>query len=77
MKNFLMKQALKAQLKNLPEAQREQIMKIVEKNPKLFETIAKEIDTKTKAGMDKNLASVSVMRAHQKELVELMKSDQA
>lgn len=77
MKNFLMKHALKAQLKNLPEAQREQIMKIVEKNPKLFETIAKEIDAKTKAGMDKNLASVSVMRAHQKELVGLMKSDQA
>jgi len=72
MKNFLMKQALKAQLKNLPEAQREQVLKIVEKNPKLFETIAKEIEQKTKAGMDKNLAAVSVMRAHLKELQGLM-----
>lgn len=67
-----MKQALKAQLKNLPEAQREQVLRIVEKNPKLFETIAKEIEQKTKAGMDKNLATVSVMRAHQKELQGLM-----
>ena len=72
MKNFLMKQALKAQLKNLPEAQREQVLQIVEKNPKLFETIAKEIEQKTKAGMDKNLATISVMRAHQKELQGLM-----
>ena len=46
--------------------------KIVEKNPKLFETIAKEIEQKTKAGMDKNLAAVSVMRAHLKELQGLM-----
>lgn len=67
-----MKQALKAQLKNLPEAQREQVLAIVEKNPKLFETIAKEIEQKTKAGMDKNLATISVMRAHQKELQGLM-----
>jgi hypothetical protein len=73
MKNFLMKQALKAQLKNLPEEQREQVLQIVEKNPKLFETIGKEIEQKTKAGMDKNLATLSVMRAHQKELQDLMK----
>ena len=45
---------------------------MMEKNPKLFETIAKEIQEKMKGGMDQKSAGLAVMKKYEKELKELV-----
>ncbi len=72
-KDLLLKKMLKSQLKGMPEAQQDMIIKAVEKNPKLFEDIAKEAQEKIKGGMDQQTATMQVMMSHQKELQDLMK----
>ncbi|MEY2640944.1 MAG: hypothetical protein RL150_337 [Candidatus Parcubacteria bacterium] len=63
-----MKAMLKRQLKALPADQQDMIIRAIEENPKLFETIAKEIQEKVKKGVDKQTAAMQVMMAHQNEL---------
>jgi hypothetical protein len=72
-KDLLLKKMLKSQLKGMPEAEQNMIIGAVEKNPKLFEDIAKEAQEKIKGGMDQQTATMQVMMSHQKELQELMK----
>ena len=72
-KSFLLGKMLKSQLKGVPEAQQDMIIAAVEKNPELFENIAKEVQEKIKGGMDQQAATMQVMMAHQKELQEAMK----
>lgn len=71
-KEFLMKKMMQRQLKDVPEAQREQIMAMMEKDPKLFGQIAKEIKTEMKTGKDQTAAAMIVMPRYQKELQALM-----
>ncbi len=68
-KNFLIKKMFKAQ--GVPEEQIDMILAMMEKNPKLFETIAKEIEEKIKSGMDKNMAAMAVMKKYEQELKKL------
>ena len=68
-----MKKMLKSQLKGVPEAQQDMIISAVEKNPKLFEDIAKEVQELTRQGKDQMSATMEVMRKHQSELQSLMK----
>jgi hypothetical protein len=49
------------------------IISAVEKNPKLFQDIAVEVQEKVKGGMDQQAATMQVMMAHQKELQDLMR----
>ena len=70
-KEFLMKQAVKHGTKNLPKEQAEMLLDAVEKNPKLFETIAKEIEEVKKTGKPEMYAALDVMKKYQKELQEL------
>lgn len=65
---------LQLQLKNVPEAQRTQIMAVVEKDPKLFEQIAKEIkaEMKKRGDKDQTAAAMVVMPKYQKQLQTLM-----
>ena len=72
-KDLLLRKMLKSQLKGMPEAQQDMIISAVEKNPKLFEDIAKEAQEKIKGGMDQQTATMQVMMSHQKELQDLMK----
>jgi hypothetical protein len=72
-KDLLLKKMLKSQLKGMPEAQQDMIISAVEKDPKLFEDIAKEAQEKIKGGMDQQTATMQVMMSHQKELQDLMK----
>mgnify|MGYP001617158323 CR=1 FL=1 len=67
-----MKKMLQMQLKNVPEAERAQILEMVEKDPKLFEQIAKDIKQETKKGKDKMVAAALVLPKYQKQLRELM-----
>lgn len=71
-KKLIMKQAVKSQMKGVPQAQQDMMLAAVEKNPEFFENIAKEIDQKIKEGKSKTAASMEVMRKHQDELRKLM-----
>jgi hypothetical protein len=67
-KEFLLKQAVKHGTKNLPKDQADMLQAAVEKNPELFEKIAKEIDALKKAGKPEMYAALDVMKKYQKEL---------
>jgi glucosamine 6-phosphate synthetase-like amidotransferase/phosphosugar isomerase protein len=70
-KEFLIKQAIKHGTKNLPKDQADLLAKAVEKDPKLFEKIAKEIEELKKAGKPEMYAALDVMKKYQKELQTL------
>jgi hypothetical protein len=70
-KEFLIKQAVKHGTKNLPVEQQEMLAKAVEKDPKLFEKIAKEIEELKKSGKPEMYAALDVMKKYQKELQSL------
>lgn len=71
-KDFMVKKLLKSQLKNVPKEQQEMIMTMVEKDPKLFEKISKEIKAEMKNGSDQMAASMKVMPKYQAQLQKLM-----
>ena len=75
-KNFAVKKLLESQLKNVPADQRELIMTLVEKNPSLFEKIAKELQAEMKAnGNNQMNAAMKVLPKYQSEIVAIMSPD--
>lgn len=71
-KNFFMKKLLERQLKDAPADQREMIMTMMEKDPELFQKIAKEMEAEIKAGKTQMSAAMKVMPKYQKELQAIM-----
>lgn len=71
-KNFMMKKLLEKQLKNAPPDQREMIMTMMEKDPALFEKIAKEMQDEMKSGKDQMAAAMKVMPKYQAQIRALM-----
>lgn len=71
-KMFLTKKLMERQLKNAPPEQRDMIMTLMEKDPALFEKIAKEMQAEIKAGKDQMSAAMKVMPKYQSELRALM-----
>ena len=72
--DFLIRQYAKWKLKDVPEAQREQMTALVSKNPELFKTIAEEIERRKKGGESEMKASMDVMKKYRNELAALMQS---
>ena len=72
-KELLLKKMLAVQLKGVPQDQQEKILAMVERNPKLFQTIAEEMQTKIKGGKDQMAAAMEVMRTHQQEIQDAMR----
>lgn len=72
-KEFLLKKMLQSKLKNVPQAEQEKLLKVVEKNPDLFMKIASEVKTQMKTGKSEMDAAMAVMKNYQSELSELMK----
>jgi hypothetical protein len=68
LKNLLIRKMLKSQLKGVPEREQEKILAMLEKNPELFQKIAKEVQEKIQGGKDGRSAMMEVMRAHEDEL---------
>lgn len=56
------------QLKNIPEDQKEKIMKLITEKPELFQKIAMEAQEKMKQGKSQMDAMMEVAKAHQDEL---------
>lgn len=72
-KNFAVKKILESQLKNVPDDQKELIMTMVEKDPALFEKIAKELQAEMKAnGNNQMNAAMKVLPKYQKEILAIM-----
>lgn len=71
-KNIIMKHAMKSQIKNLPAAEQERVLRAMEKDPEFFENITKQIDQRVKQGKGKTQASMEVMRENQGKLRKLM-----
>ncbi|MBU1292865.1 hypothetical protein KJ819_02225 [Patescibacteria group bacterium] len=69
---FLVRQALKMKMKDMPEAQREQILALVEKDPELFKKIGEEVDRRVKGGDNQMKATMEVMKKYREELSGLM-----
>lgn len=72
-KNFAMRKLLERQMKNAPEEQKQMVMGLLEKDPKLFEQIAKEMqDELKKNGNNQMAAAMKVLPKYQKEILGSM-----
>ena len=72
--NFLLRQYAKYKMKDVPEAQRDMMLTMVEKNPELFKKIGEEIERRTKGGEPQMKATMEVMKKHREELATLMQA---
>jgi len=72
MKDFLLKKMLEVQMKDVPEEQREKVMKVISENPELFQKIALEAQVEMKEGKDQMTAFMEVARRHEEELKKIM-----
>lgn len=73
LKQFALKKVLESQLKNVPEEQRKMIMEMIEKDPALFEKIAKEMQEEMKKnGNNQMSAAQKVLPKYQKEILAVM-----
>lgn len=69
--NFILSAAMKWKMKDVPEAQREQIMTLVKKDPALFKRIGGEVDRRVKGGEPQMKATMEVMKKYRPELSAL------
>ena len=68
-----MKKIIDSQMKNVPEDQKQMIMEMIEKDPKLFEKIAKEMQAELKTNGNNQMAAASkVLPKYQKEIMAVM-----
>lgn len=73
MKNFAMKKILESQMKDVPPEQKQMIMEMLEKDPALFEKIAKEMQAELKAnGNNQMAAAQKVLPKYQAEIMAVM-----
>ena len=70
--SFFINQYAKWKLKDVPEAQREQMAALVTKDPELFKKIGEEIERRTKGGESEMKAAMEVMKKYRAELGALM-----
>lgn len=67
-----MKKMLKSKMKDVPQAEQDKIFNAIEKDPKLFENIALEVQAKMKEGKDQMAATMEVMQKYQGDLKNLL-----
>ncbi len=70
--DFLIRQYAKWKLKDVPEAQRDQMTAMISKDPELFKKIAEEIERRKKGGESEMKASMEVMKKYRTELAALL-----
>ncbi len=72
MRGFLLKQYANWKMKDVPQAQRDQMLALVEKDPELMKRIGEEIERRTKGGESEMKAAMEVMKKYRTELAALM-----
>jgi hypothetical protein len=72
-KQFALKKVLQSQMKNVPADQQQMIMEMLDKDPALFEKIAKEMQEELKKNNNnQQAAAMKVLPKYQKEIVAIM-----
>jgi hypothetical protein len=71
-KQYMTRKLMEHQLKNAPADQKELILTMLEKDPVLFEKIAKEMQEELKKGGNQMSAAMKVLPKYQKELQSIM-----
>jgi hypothetical protein len=73
MKQFAMKKLIQSQMKDVPEDQQQMILEMIEKDPQLFEKIAKEMQAELKANGNNQMAAASkVLPKYQQQIMAIM-----
>jgi len=75
-KNFAIKKMVQSQLKDAPPEQQEMIMAMVEKEPELFQKIAKEIKAEQDKGASQTAAAMKVMPKYSAQIQRAMGPEQ-
>lgn len=73
-KSFITEKLIRSKMKDLPKAQQDMFIKLINENPELFKKIGDEVKALTKGGMSEMTATMQVMRKHQAEIQRLMQS---
>lgn len=71
-KELLLKKLIKSKLGDLPAEEQDKIIRIVTKNPELFQEIAVKIKQQMDSGKDQMAATMSVMTEYQGQIQKLM-----
>lgn len=61
-------------MKDVPQDQRDMIIKMIEKNPEFFQKLVEEIQTEISSGVDQMEATMNVMKRHESKLKEIASS---
>ena len=70
--SFLLKKYANWKMKDVPAGQREMMLTLLEKDPKLLKQIGEEIERRKKGGESEMKAAMEVMKKHRAELAALM-----
>ena len=71
-KSYITEKLIRSKMKNLPKAQQDMYIKLIEENPELFKKIGDEVKVLTKNGTSEMTATMQVMRKYQAEIQRLM-----
>ena len=73
LKQYALKKVLQSQMKDVPPEQQQMILEMIEKDPALFEKIAKEMQAELKNnGNNQMAAAMKVLPKYQKEIMTVM-----
>lgn len=71
-KEMLLKKLIQSKLGSLPKEEQDKIIKMVTKNPALFQEIAMKIKAQMDSGKDQEKATMSVMMEYKDQVQKLM-----
>lgn len=71
-KDFFMRKMLESQMKDVPKAEQEKVFTMLQKDPTLFEKIAKEVQQEMKNGKDQMSATMNVVKKYETDLKKLI-----
>lgn len=70
--SFLLGKYANWKMRDVPEAQREQMLSLIQKDPELFKKIGEEIERRKKGGEPEVKAAMEVMKKYRVELSTLL-----
>lgn len=74
LKDFFVRKLIESKMKDVPQDQRDMIIKMIEKNPEFFQKLVEEIQTEISSGVDQMEATMNVMKRHESKLKEIASS---
>jgi len=74
-KEFFIRRMLESQLKQMPQDQREKIIRMFSENPDFFETLGHELQEEIKQGKSQSEAIQELLLRHRDELQRIAQND--